>query len=96
MIGRNRRGSEWRRPGANVVQRTMSGGRSKLLVGYPYGATEEALILGHGFKPQMLASLVRAKLAKRYHLNVTGRGRTTGVTVTYLKITEAGRKAIED
>jgi hypothetical protein len=68
----------------------------ELLAGNPHGATEEALVLGHGFKLQMLASLVRTKLAKRYHLTVTARGRTTGVTVTYLKITDAGRKSLRE
>jgi hypothetical protein len=65
----------------------------ELLAGNPRGVAEEALVLNHGFKLQMLASLVRAKLAKRYRLTVMARGRTTKVAVTYLKITDAGRKA---
>jgi hypothetical protein len=66
-----------------------------LLAGRPRGATEEALVLGHGFKLPMLAGLVAGKLAKRYCVTVTAGGRTTGVTVTYMKIIAAGRKAIE-
>jgi hypothetical protein len=44
----------------------------------------------------MLTDLVDAKLAKRYRVTVTADVRTTGVTVTYMKITTAGRKAIEE
>ena len=50
----------------------------------------------HGFKLQMLDDLVRARLAKRYCVTVTAGGRTTGVTVTYIKIMAAGRQAIEE
>jgi hypothetical protein len=41
-----------------------------LLFGNPRGATEEVLVLSHGFKLQMLTGLVRAKLAKRYRVTV--------------------------
>ena len=61
----------------------------------PHGATV-ALVFGHGFKLQMLDDLVRARLAKRYCVTVRAGGRTTGVTVTYIKIMAAGRKAIEE
>jgi hypothetical protein len=60
----------------------------------PCGATEDALVLAYGCDHDMLTGLVDAKLAKRYHLTVTARGRTTGVTVTYMKIMAAGRTAI--
>jgi hypothetical protein len=43
----------------------------------------------------MLTGLVAGKLAKRYRVTVTAGGRTTGVTVTYMRIMAAGRKAIE-
>jgi hypothetical protein len=38
----------------------------QLLAFNPDGATMAALVLGHGFKLQMLDDLVRARLAKRY------------------------------
>jgi hypothetical protein len=60
------------------------------------GATEAALVLAHGCDHGMLTDLIDAKLAKRYHMTVTAKGRTTGVTVTYMKILAAGRKAIEE
>jgi hypothetical protein len=68
----------------------------RLLAFNPRGATVEALVLGHGCELRMLTDLVDAKLAKRYRVTVTADGRTTGVTVTYMKITAAGRKAIEE
>ena len=67
----------------------------QLLAFKPHGATVEALVLGHGFKLQMFDDLVRARLAKRYRVTVTADGQMTGVTVTYMKIMAAGRKAIE-
>jgi hypothetical protein len=68
----------------------------QLLAFNPHGATLEALVFSHGFKLQMLDDLVRARLAKRYCVTVTAGGRTTGVTVTYIKIMAAGRQAIEE
>jgi hypothetical protein len=65
----------------------------QLLAGSPCGATEEVLVLRHGFKLQMLTGLVRAKLAKRCRVTVKGGGRTTGVT--YMMITASGRKAVK-
>ena len=64
----------------------------ELLAGNLHGATEEALVLGHGFKLEMLTGLVRAKLAKRCRVTVKAGARTIGVT--YMIITAAGRKAI--
>jgi hypothetical protein len=58
--------------------------------------TLAALVFGHGFKLQMLDDLVRAGLAKRYCVTVTAGGRTTGVSVVYMKIMAAGRQAIEE
>jgi hypothetical protein len=49
------------------------------------------LVLAYGFDSDMLADLVRAKLAKRY-LQRAGGGMTG---VTYMKILTAGRKAIK-
>jgi hypothetical protein len=42
-----------------------------LLAFNPHGVTLEGLVFGHGFKMQMLDNLVRARLAKRYHVSVT-------------------------
>src|SRR5258707_725683 len=64
----------------------------ELLAGNPRGATEEALVLGHGFKLQMLIGLVRGKLAKRCRVTVKAAARTIGVS--YMMITAAGRKAV--
>jgi hypothetical protein len=61
-----------------------------------HGATVPALVFGHGFGLQMLDDLVRAKLAKRYCVTVTAGGRTTRVSIIYMKIMAAGRKAIEE
>jgi hypothetical protein len=68
----------------------------QLLVFNPHGATVAALVFGHGFKLQMLDDLVRARLAKRYCVTVTAGGRTVGLSVAYMKIMVAGRKAIEE
>jgi hypothetical protein len=68
----------------------------QLLAFNPEGATVAALVFSHGFKMQMLDDLVRARLAKRYCVTVTAGGRTTGVSVAYMKIMAAGRKAIEE
>ena len=43
----------------------------QLLAFNPHGVTLEGLVFGHGFKMQMLDNLVRARLAKRYHVSVT-------------------------
>jgi hypothetical protein len=68
----------------------------QLLAFNPHGATVAALVFGRGFNLQMLDDLVRANLAKRYCVTVTAGGRTTGVSVAYMKIMAAGRKAIEE
>jgi hypothetical protein len=67
----------------------------QLLAFSPHGATEDALVLAHGFDRDMLTGLLDAKLVKRYRVTVTAPGRMTGVTVIYLKILAAGRKAVE-
>jgi hypothetical protein len=64
----------------------------QLLAGSPCGATEEALVLRHGFKLRMLTNLVRAKLAKRGRVTVKAGGRT--IEVAYMIITAAGRRAL--
>ena len=67
----------------------------QFLASSPCGATEDALVLTHGSDRDTLTGLVDAKFAKRYHVMVTAGGRTTGVRVTYMTITGAGRRAIE-
>jgi len=64
----------------------------QLLAGSPFGATE-AVMLAHGFTRRILAGLVRAGLA-------TARGKTAKagdneITVGRVRITDAGRRAIE-
>jgi hypothetical protein len=64
----------------------------QLLASSPFGATE-AIMLTHGFKRQMIASLSRAELA-------TSWGRTVkvdhnAIAVGRVKITDAGREALE-
>ena len=66
----------------------------QLLAFNPHGATVAALVFGHGFNLQTLHDLVQARLAKRYCVTVAAGGRTTGVTVTYMKIMASGRRAI--
>jgi hypothetical protein len=68
----------------------------QLLAFNPNGATVAALVFGHGFNLQVLDDLVRAKLAKRYCVTVTAGGRTTGVSVAYMKIMAAGRNALAE
>ncbi len=64
----------------------------QLLASSPFGATE-AIMLAHGFKRQMIASLSFAGLA-------TSRGKTVkvdrnAIAVGRITITDAGRRAIE-
>jgi hypothetical protein len=56
-----------------------------LLAGLPEGETTDRVLLGHGFTPELIAELVEAGLA-----------RTTKGRVTWVHITEAGRKALEN
>jgi hypothetical protein len=59
----------------------------------PEGAMEEPLLLTHGFKPKLIAGLVDAGLATK-----TAERRKGGASPAYLvwiKITEAGRAALE-
>jgi hypothetical protein len=54
----------------------------QMLAFIAHGATEDALVLAHGFDRDMLTGLLDAKLVKRYRVTVTAGGRMTGVTVT--------------
>jgi len=68
----------------------------QLLAFNPLGATVAALVFGHGFNLQMLDDLVRARLARCYCVTVTAGGRTTGVSVVYMKIMATGRNALAE
>jgi len=64
----------------------------ELLAGDRRGSTE-ALMLAHGFTQRMLTGLVRRGLAMRYRMTVRASGRM--IEVAYMRITLAGRRAIE-
>ena len=64
----------------------------ELLAGAPHGATEQRM-LADGFTRRMVTWVVRSGLALRYRMPLRVSGRT--IEVTYVMITEAGRKAIE-
>jgi hypothetical protein len=65
-----------------------------LLASSPRGATEEVLVLGHGFSRDMLAMLVLAGLAKVVSETVRAGGST--IKVERVSITDADRRAIDD
>jgi hypothetical protein len=54
----------------------------------------EALMLARGFTQQMLTGLIRNGLAMRYRMPLRAGART--IEVTYMMITAAGRRALED
>jgi hypothetical protein len=64
----------------------------RLLASSPHGATEQRM-LAHGFTRRMLTWLVRPGLALRYRMPLRVSGRT--IEVTYVMITDAGRRALE-
>jgi hypothetical protein len=66
----------------------------ELLASEPQGATEELLVLAHGFDGDMIAGLVRSGLATATRESMNAGGKT--VEVVRLRITAAGRKAIEE
>ena len=65
----------------------------ELLASDSHGATEELLVLAHGFDSDMIAGLVRAKLATARRDIVKAGGKT--VEVVRITITDAGRRAID-
>ena len=71
-------------PGTSIARHASS----------PRGATEEVLVLGHGFSRDMLAMLVLAGLAKVVSETVRAGGST--IKVERVSITDAGRRAIDD
>jgi hypothetical protein len=64
-----------------------------LLAGSPHGATEALLVRAHGFDRDMVAGLVRGGLATAEC--ETMKAGANPVEVVRLRITAAGRKAIE-
>jgi hypothetical protein len=65
----------------------------QLLASRRHGANEELLVLGHGFKRQMLVGLVGARLAAA-HREVVKAGSKT-IEISRIRITKVGRQAIE-
>jgi hypothetical protein len=65
----------------------------KLLAGSRHGLNEELLLRGHGFSRGVLASLVRRRLAAQEREVMMAGGKA--VEVVRLRITVAGRRAIE-
>jgi hypothetical protein len=66
----------------------------ELLAGDPHGATEELLVLARGFDSDMIAGLVPRGLATAKRERMKAGGKT--VEVVRVRITEAGRRAIEE
>jgi putative SOS response-associated peptidase YedK len=64
----------------------------ELLASDPQGATEELLVLAHGFDGDMIAGLVRSGLAMARRENMKAGGRA--IEVVRIRITGAGRKAL--
>jgi hypothetical protein len=65
----------------------------KLLASSPHGATKKLLVVVHGFDTDMIAGHVRAGLAAEERDVMKAGGKT--IEVVRIRITEAGRKAIE-
>ncbi len=80
VLRRNRLSPEWRQA-------------LQLLASSPRGATEEVLVLGHGFSRDMLAMLLLAGLATVVTETLRADGPT--IKVERVMITDAGRRAVE-
>jgi hypothetical protein len=65
----------------------------ELLASSPHGATEKLLVVAHGFDSDMVANLVRTGLATEEREVMKAGGKP--IEVVRIKITEAGREAIE-
>jgi hypothetical protein len=66
----------------------------EMLAGSPLGVTEDLLVLAHGFNSDMIAGLVRTGLATARRESIKAGGNS--VEIVRIRITDAGRKAIED
>jgi hypothetical protein len=65
----------------------------EMVAGSPHGVTEDLLVLAHGFNSDMIAGLVRATLATAQRETVRAGGES--VEVVRIRITDAGRQALE-
>jgi hypothetical protein len=66
----------------------------KMLAGTPRGVTEHLLVVAHGFSAEVLAGLLLAGLATV--VTETMRvGRVSTIEVERIRITDAGRRALE-
>jgi hypothetical protein len=65
----------------------------ELLASDPQGATEQLLVVAHGFESDMIAWLVRSGLATATRESMKAGGKT--IEVFRIRITEVGRKAIK-
>jgi len=64
----------------------------ELLAGDPQGATEDLLVLAHGFDSDMIAGLVSSGLAMAQRENMKAGSRS--IEVVRIRITGAGRAAL--
>jgi hypothetical protein len=65
----------------------------QILASDPHGATEELLVLAHGFDGDMIAGLVGRRFATAQRESMKAGGKT--VEVVRIMITDAGRRAVE-
>ncbi len=65
-----------------------------LLASFPHGITEDRLGLAHGFDRAMIAALVHEGLATAQREVVTDPGCAV-IEVVHIRITDAGRTALE-
>ncbi len=65
----------------------------EVLAGSPHGATEDLLVLAHGFDSDMIAGLVHTGLATARRESIKAGGNS--VEVVRIRITEAGQDALK-
>jgi hypothetical protein len=65
----------------------------KMLAGSAHDVTEDLLVLAHGFDSDMIAGLIRAGFATARRENI--RAGRESVEVVRIRITDAGRQALE-
>jgi hypothetical protein len=66
----------------------------ELLASRPHGVTERLLVLAHGFDSDMIAGLVHERLVAAQRESMKADGKT--IEVVRFRITDAGRRAIEE
>jgi len=67
----------------------------KILADVPRGVAGEVLVVAHGFSPAILDGLIRSALATVATDTRTG-PRGVAITAERIRITDDGRKALED